>query len=198
MELKGTQLVEASRSTVWKALNDPEVLAKCVDGCEELIRTGENSFAGTAVVKVGPVRASFKGDLELTDIIPEVTYTIIGQGKGGAAGFARGKVRVALSDAASGDAPATQLEYDLDAQVGGRLAQVGARLIQSACQSYIDSFFANFAEHFRSAGQPDGSTDANPANGANSAETPGSLLWLWTALLAIAAISALAYGLIAR
>jgi uncharacterized protein len=141
MELHATRTIAADRMTVWEALNDPEVLKACIPGCEELTGSPEEGFQALVKQKVGPVKATFKGDVVLTDVVPGTSYTISGEGKGGVAGFAKGAAQVALSDAEGGG---TNLHYDVDAKVGGKLAQLGSRLVDSFAQKMADQFFERF------------------------------------------------------
>ena len=143
MEMKGEYRIPASRETVWQALNDPDVLRACIPGCQELERTSETSFAATVKTKVGPVSATFKGEVELEDIDPPAGYRIQGEGKGGVAGFAKGGASVHLAE----DGGVTVLTYDAEAKVGGKLAQIGSRLIAGTARKLADQFFGNFAEH---------------------------------------------------
>lgn len=143
MEMRGEYRIPASRETVWKALNDPDVLRACIPGCQELERTSETGFAATVKAKVGPVSAVFKGEVELDDIDPPAGYRIQGEGRGGVAGFAKGGANVRLAE----DGAGTILTYDADAKVGGKLAQIGSRLIAGTARKMADSFFGNFAEH---------------------------------------------------
>jgi uncharacterized protein len=131
----------ADRPTVWQSLNDPEILKACIPGCQSLERTGENGFAAVAKLKIGPVSATFKGNVELTDLDPPNGYKIVGEGQGGIAGFAKGSATVKLSDADGG----TLLSYDVSANVGGKIAQLGARLIDGTAKKLADQFFKNFA-----------------------------------------------------
>lgn len=141
MEMTGEHRIEASREAVWTALNDPDVLRQCIPGCEELEKTSETGFSAKVKAKVGPVSAKFAGAVTLSDLDPPQSYTISGEGKGGAAGFAKGGATVNLAE----DGGATVLRYQVEAQVGGKLAQVGARLIDSAAKKMADDFFASFA-----------------------------------------------------
>lgn len=143
MTMKGEVALPADRATVWAKLNDPEVLKQCIPGCQELEKTSDNSFKATAKIKVGPVSATFKGNVELSDIDPPNGYTISGQGEGGVAGFAKGGAKVALTDGAEGG---TVLTYDVEANVGGKIAQLGGRLIDGVAKKNADAFFAKFAE----------------------------------------------------
>ena len=142
MQMSGEYRIPATRQAVWDALNDPEILKQCIPGCEELVRNGENGFDAKVVAKVGPVRAKFGGTVELSDIDPPNGYTISGQGQGGAAGFAKGGATVKLVD----DGGETVLSYTVDASVGGKLAQIGSRLIDATAKKMADDFFSRFAE----------------------------------------------------
>lgn len=144
MDMTGQHTIPAPRQTVWEALNDPDVLKQCIPGCEEIEKTGDDGFAAKVSVKVGPVKAKFGGQVTLSDIDPPNGYTISGEGKGGAAGFAKGGAKVRLEDADGG--AATVLNYEVNASVGGKLAQIGARLIDSTAKKYANDFFATFSE----------------------------------------------------
>ncbi len=141
MNLAGTVEIAASRDRLWAALNDPEVLARCIDGVERLVRADGDipTFDGELNAKVGPVRARFAGTVRLEDIVAPERYRLVGEGKGGVAGFAKGSADVSLT--AHGPA-ATTLAYVVKAQVGGKLAQLGARLIEGTAKQYAESFFA--------------------------------------------------------
>ncbi|NKX43484.1 CoxG family protein [Roseicyclus persicicus] len=141
MELHATRTIAADRMTVWAALNDPEVLKACIPGCSELTGSPEDGFEAVVTQKVGPVKATFKGAVTLTDVVPGTSYTISGEGKGGVAGFAKGAAQVSLSDAEGGG---TDLHYDVEAKVGGKLAQLGSRLVDSFAQKMADQFFERF------------------------------------------------------
>ena len=141
MNLTGSRVIACDRSTVWAALLDREVLAQCVPGCTEMTGSPDEGFEATVVQKVGPVKATFKGQVILSDIVEGEALTLSGEGKGGAAGFAKGGARVRLSDLDDGG---TRLEYDVDANVGGKLAQLGSRLIDSFARKMADQFFATF------------------------------------------------------
>ena len=141
MTMTGEVQLPASRQTVWEKLNDPEVLKACIPGCEELTKDGENGFRAVATTKVGPVKARFKGKVQLTDLDPPNGYKISGEGDGGVAGFAKGGAAVALTDKDGG----TLLTYNVEAQIGGKLAQLGQRLINGAAKKVADDFFRNFA-----------------------------------------------------
>lgn len=140
MELIGSRTINATRETVWEALNDPEVLKACIPGCSDMIRDEDGGFTAVVTQKVGPVKATFKGAVTLTEIVPQVSYTITGEGKGGAAGFAKGGARVKLADVEGG----TELSYEVEARVGGKLAQIGSRLVDGFAKKMADKFFTNF------------------------------------------------------
>ena len=143
MTMSGSVNLPAGRDTVWAALNDPEILKRSIPGVQEMVRTGDNGFSATAKVAIGPVKATFKGAVTLSDIDPPNGYTISGEGQGGLAGFAKGGAKVSLADAEGGG---TVLNYDVEAQVGGKIAQLGGRLINGVAKKYADEFFANFAK----------------------------------------------------
>ena len=142
MELTGQQLINASREKVYAALNDPDVLRQCIPGCEELNKTSDTEMDATVSIKVGPVKAKFKGAVELTNLNPPESYTIVGEGKGGAAGFAKGGAKVRLSDLDDGG---TRLEYDVEASVGGKLAQLGGSL--QAASAFVALYFIPSKTH---------------------------------------------------
>ncbi len=140
MELIGSRIINAPRAEVWAALNDPEVLKACIPGCSEMIRDEDGGFTAVVTQKVGPVKATFKGAVTLSDIVEAESYTISGEGKGGAAGFAKGGAKVKLVDVEDG----TELSYEVEARVGGKLAQIGSRLVDGFAKKMADRFFANF------------------------------------------------------
>jgi len=142
MDMSGEQTISAPRDRVWAALNDPEILRQAIPGCETVEKTSDSEFVATVVAKVGPVKATFKGKVTLSDIDPPNGYTITGEGQGGAAGFGKGGAKVSLSDAPGG----TVLHYTANASVGGKLAQIGSRLIDSTARKMADDFFSRFKE----------------------------------------------------
>ncbi len=158
MEMNATKTIAADRATVWAALNDAQVLKACIPGCEEMTGTPEEGFSAVVKQKVGPVRATFRGAVTLSDIVPGESYTIAGEGKGGVAGFAKGMAKVVLNDAEGG----TDLHYEVDAKVGGKLAQLGSRLIDSFAAKMADQFFERFQAHMEGHenDQRNGETDA--------------------------------------
>ena len=143
MDLTGDYRIEAARAVVWAALNDPEVLKACIPGCEELTRTSDTEFVAKVVARIGPVKASFGGKVTLSDVDPPNGYTITGEGQGGAAGFAKGGAKVRLESVDGG--AATILHYAADAQIGGKLAQIGSRLVEGTAHKLADEFFAAFS-----------------------------------------------------
>ncbi|MFV0476178.1 MAG: CoxG family protein [Pikeienuella sp.] len=140
MQLAGERTISAPRDVVWSALNDAEVLKACIPGCSELEKTSDRSFEATVKQKVGPVSATFRGVVELSEINAPESYRISGEGKGGAAGFAKGGADVKLAETEGG----TLLSYDVDARVGGKIAQLGARLIDGFAKKMADQFFETF------------------------------------------------------
>jgi carbon monoxide dehydrogenase subunit G len=142
MTMQGEVLLPADRATVWAALNDPDVLKICIPGCQSLDKVSDTEFQAVAKVAIGPVKATFKGAVQLSDLDPPNGYTISGEGQGGIAGFAKGGAKVRLAEADG----ATTLTYDVEAQVGGKIAQLGARLINGVAKKYADEFFTNFAK----------------------------------------------------
>jgi uncharacterized protein len=142
MTMNGEVELPASREVVWAKLNDPEVLKACIPGCEELEKTDEQNFRAVAKVKVGPVSARFKGKVTLSDLDPPNGYKISGEGEGGIAGFAKGGATVGLAEKDGG----TLLSYNVEAQIGGKLAQLGQRLIGGTAKKLADQFFSNFAK----------------------------------------------------
>jgi uncharacterized protein len=142
MTMNGEVQLAAPREVVWTKLNDPEVLKASIPGCEELERTEDNGFRATVKVKVGPVSARFKGRVTLSDLDPPNGYKINGEGEGGVAGFAKGGASVKLAEKDGG----TLLNYEVEAQIGGKLAQLGQRLINGTSKKLADEFFANFAK----------------------------------------------------
>jgi carbon monoxide dehydrogenase subunit G len=141
MHLSAEQTIAAPRHVVWQGLNDPEILKRCVPGCEVLERVGDDELLAEVVAKVGPVKARFKGRLQLSDMDPPRSYRIAGEGQGGAAGFAKGGAVVVLEEAGE----KTILRYDVTASVGGKLAQIGSRLIDAAARKFAEDFFARFS-----------------------------------------------------
>jgi uncharacterized protein len=172
MELSGEQRIAARRQAVWQALNDPAVLKACIPGCESLDHAGDNAFTATVLAKVGPVRARFNGNVKLSNIRPLESYTISGEGKGRAAGVAKGGADVVLVE----DGEATVLKYRVKADVGGKLAQIGSRQIQSIANKYAADFFSRFGDIVTGrASIPSETAVAVPAGaGVAAAQGPGA------------------------
>jgi uncharacterized protein len=145
MEMSGEQIVPASQHDTWTALNDPAVLKECVPGCESIEPLGENQYQVLMVARVGPVSAKFKGKLNLTDIKPPNSYALSFEGQGGAAGFAKGSAQVRLTEKDH----QTLLAYDVKASVGGKLAQIGSRLVDAAAKKVADDFFKAFNDRMQ-------------------------------------------------
>ena len=157
MEMKGSRVVPTDVDTTWRALNDPEVLRACIPGCESIDRVSDSEYRVAMTARVGPVSAKFTGRLLLADIVAPRSYTLKFEGQGGAAGFANGTAKVELSRVDGG----TRIDYVVNAQVGGKLAQIGSRLIDGAAAKVADDFFARFVE--RAGGSPPSPAEAAAA-----------------------------------
>ena len=142
MEMTGEQLIHASQADTWAALNDPEMLKACVPGCETIDRTSDTEFLVQMTARVGPVSAKFKGKLTLSNVKPPHSYSIAFEGQGGVAGFAKGGADVSLAP----EGQATKLSYNVKANVGGKLAQIGSRLVDAAANKVANDFFVAFNE----------------------------------------------------
>ena len=160
--MTGSQLIPAPQQATWEALNDPEVLKACVPGCESITLVNPNEYQVLMTARVGPVSAKFRGRLSLFDIKAPSSYSLAFEGQGGAAGFAKGAAQVKL--AAEGEQ--TRLSYDVKANVGGKLAQIGSRLIDAAAKKVADEFFQNFTKKMSSAGED--TTIVSPASAAHA------------------------------
>ncbi len=145
MQLNDTREIQAPPAAVYSALLDPEVLKACIGGAQEITGNPTDGYQATVVQKVGPVKATFKGTVTMSDMVEPERLTIAGEGKGGAAGFAKGSAQVTL---AANDAGGTALTYEVEAKVGGKLAQLGSRLIDGFAKKMADQFFANLQAHF--------------------------------------------------
>lgn len=155
MDLAGEYRIPASREAVWDALNDPDILKDCIPGCQSLEKGEEGELAATVVSKIGPVKATFKGEVRLENLNPPESYSIVGEGKGGVAGFAKGGADVKLTE----DGDGTVLAYEAKAQVGGKLAQLGSRLIDSTAKKMADDFFGAFSERVGAAAAADAAAE---------------------------------------
>lgn len=171
MKMIGSRVIPAPRAVVWKGLNDPAVLQKCIPGCDRIEAATPTNLKVTVVAKVGPVKASFAGEVNLVDVKAPVSYRIEGKGQGGLAGFASGGASVTLTEIAAGE---TRMDYDVDAQIGGKLAMLGARLIDSAAQSLAGQFFARFADLMKAAHAPSESRAVKPKAAKTLAKKSGS------------------------
>ena len=202
MELSNTRIVPAPPGAVWDALNDPVVLKACIPGCESFDRTGDNAYALVMSARIGPVAARFSGKMTMRDIDAPNAYTLNFEGQGGAAGFARGEARVSL--APEGEQH-TALTYAAKAQVGGKLAQVGSRLIDGVAAKMSDDFFARFAARFTPSqhGVAGGATTAAPSPPADATvhtesapiTPPGGAQWIrYAAILAIIVVLIVLYA----
>lgn len=185
MDMSGEQRIPAPREVVWRALNDPEILKLCIPGCQELVKSSDTQMSAKVLLKVGPVSARFEGAVTLSDLDPPNSYRISGEGQGGMAGFAKGEAMVRLEV----DGEGTILRYEVEAQVGGKLAQLGARLIDATAKQMSGAFFKRFAQEIvarRDGGRGDAPASpampgiastatphATPSHGAFSAAAPG-------------------------
>ena len=207
MELQGERLIPASIDATWAALNDPAVLKACIAGCESLDRTGDDAFSAVVAVKVGPVSARFRGNLKMTDVRAPESYTINFDGQGGVAGFGKGSADVKLTPEGPQQ---TKLVYAAKAQIGGKLAQIGSRLVDAAAGKIAEDFFKAFEAHVQAGNDAAAASSpvsapapvappapvAAPAPVAGPASAPsgttGSMLW-WVA--GAVAVAALVYSL---
>jgi len=168
MEMTGEFRIPAPRQRVWEALNDPEILKQSIPGCQALEKVSDTEFNGKVVASVGPVRATFGGKVMLSDLDPPQSYTISGEGNGGVAGFAKGGAKVNLAE----DGGATVLHYEVQAQVGGKLAQVGSRLIDGVARKMASDFFGRFAAAV--APEPTPAAAAEPMKSEAAAAAPAA------------------------
>jgi len=188
MELSNTRIVPAPPATVWEALNDPAVLKACLPGCESFEREGDNAYAIVMSARVGPVSARFNGKMSMSDVAAPNSYTLRFDGQGGAAGFARGEANVTL--APEGEQH-TSLTYRAKAQVGGKLAQIGSRLVDGAAAKLADDFFARFVARFDmqpgvagSASRAAPASPVSPEAPPTPITPPGGATWIRYAAIA--------------
>lgn len=182
MDMQGSRPLAITQQQAWDALNDPEVLKLCIPGCDKLEPTGENQYAVGMAVKIGPVSAKFSGKITLSDIVPPQNYTIGFDGQGGVAGFGKGKAQVSLQPAEGG----CELSYTVNAQVGGKIAQLGQRLIDGAAKGMAEDFFKRFDDEMqRRHPAPEGAAagaelvPAAPDASATPAGQGGVPIWAW-------------------
>ena len=187
MDQAGEYAIAARREDVWTALNDPDVLGQCIDGCQEVTKVDEEHFDVKVKAKIGPVSAVFQAALELKNLVPPESYTIEGSVKGGAAGFGKGKADVTLSE----EGETTVLRYSVNASVGGKLAQIGSRLVDGAMRKMADDFFAAFSERLAPATPAPATNEAGaetePDPATQTAEVPEDSSGQWK-MWAIAAL----------
>lgn len=205
MELTGEQTIPAPRERVWQALNDPEILKRCIPGCQEIQKISDTELTAKVGLAVGPVKATFNGRVTLSDLDPPNGYKITGEGQGGVAGFGRGSAEVRLAE----DPAGTRLTYKADAAVGGKLAQIGSRLVEATARKLSDEFFSRFAAEFPppaapepaaapAAAQPEATpqpaaTGAPPAPAAGSARLSPAI-WVPALVAVVVAIYWLSRG----
>lgn len=196
MEMQGSRRLAITQQQAWDALNNPEVLKTCIPGCEKVEATGENQYTMAMAVRIGPVSAKFNGKIALADVLPPNSYTLNFEGQGGAAGFGKGSAKVALTPPAEGCG--CELTYSATAQVGGKIAQVGQRLVDGVAKSMAEDFFKRFDDEMQrqhpeayaaAAALPPAEVPGPPAAG------PKIPLWVW---LAIGAAAVAAYVLFGR
>lgn len=185
MKLESSRELPVSQETAWHALNDPEVLQHCIPGCESLVQNSDGTLEAVVVTRIGPVSARFKGKVTLEDVNPPHSYRLVFAGQGGAAGFAKGEAEVRLE---AKTATSTDLHYTADASVGGKLAQVGSRLIESSAKKLAEEFFTRLEESL-STPETESENDvpiSEPAVPAKSRRIP----YVWVAVLIVLIIAA--------
>ena len=177
MDLKGEYLIPATKLKVWEHLNNPQTLKNSIKGCQTLDKVSETEFTAKVKAKIGPVSAMFNGSVSLTDLNPPNSYIITGQGKGGAAGFAKGSVKITLVET---DEPNnTLLQYEGNAQVGGKLAQLGSRLIGGVVKSTADNFFKTFNNYINSIENPKSNLVEDKVSAKDISKKPSIPYWIW-------------------
>lgn len=192
MEMTNEQHVALDRQTVWDALNDPEVLQACIPGCEAFEKADENAYDATVNAKVGPVKAKFKGRVTLKELNPPESYTMSFEGQGGQAGFAKGEASVRLDEVDAG----TRVGYAVNANVGGKLAQLGSRLVKGAAEKTANEFFENFARHMGAGESAEAGTETPAAEPAQApAEGGGQRAWVWAVAAAVVVVVIVLFSL---
>jgi len=185
MEMQGNRLLAITQQQAWDALNDPEVLKTCIAGCDKVERSGENEFTVGVSIKIGPVAAKFSGKIALADMVPPQSYTLSFEGQGGPAGFGKGSAKVQLIAATGG----TELSYSVQASVGGKIAQLGQRLIDGVAKSMAEDFFKRFDQEMQKQYPPTdvASAAVAPAEVSDDGfKLPG---WIWAAAAVILALA---------
>lgn len=200
MQMTGEQAIAAPRQKVWQALNDPAVLSQCIPGCQSLQKEADDRFAAVAEVKIGPIGARFRGNVQLSELDPPNSYLITGSGNGGIAGNAKGQARVRLADAPGGG---TTVHYTVEADVGGRMAQLGGPIIDATARNLAGKFFAKFGEVVSGQGaspSEQASIATSPATTAIAAHPAwaGTMPWGWIAALVVAIMAGYWFGLNAQ
>jgi carbon monoxide dehydrogenase subunit G len=179
MEMTGEQLIPAAQAEVWRGLNDPEVLKACISGCEAIEKLSDTEYSVVTTAAIGPVRAKFRGKLLLADINPPDSYSLSFDGQGGAAGFGKGSAKVSLATEAAG----TRLSYTVKAKVGGKLAQIGSRLIDGVAKKMADDFFSAF--NLKVAGPPPATAAAAETQSTAQAAPGAAPLWWVVAIIVV-------------
>ncbi|MBY4596945.1 SRPBCC family protein [Ottowia caeni] len=187
MDMQGSRQLAVTQQQAWEALNDPEVLKVCIPGCEKIEATGENQYAVTNAIKIGPVSARFNGKIKLTDIDAPNGYSLLFDGQAGAAGFGKGTAKVTLVPQGEG----CELGYTVNAQVGGKIAQVGQRLIDGVAKSMAEDFFKRFDEEMQRRYPPPAVPEDSTASTSPADAQPASKAvpwWVWVAAAAVIAV----------
>ncbi len=184
MKLTGSYKIPTDKQTVWEALNNPDILQKCIPGCEEFKKNSDTSFTATATNKIGPFNASFTGDVELQDLNPPNSYTLVGQGNS-PVGFASGEAKVTLTE----EGGETLLTYDVEANVGGKIAQVGSRLIDMTAKKMADIFFGKFTDEV----SPAGLSTSNQSSSVSATKFNKKIIYAAAALVCLGLILIVIY-----
>lgn len=184
MDMQGSRTLAASVAQTWEALNDPSMLQACIPGCEKFELTGPDTYAVTTAIKIGPVAARFNGRVQLSDIVAQQSYTLGFEAQGGVAGFGKGEAAVQLRATDSG----CELSYRVHSTVGGKLAQLGQRLIEGASRSLAEDFFRRFDEALQQR-YADAATTSTPEAPAAPAPTAGRPAWIWAAVAVAVAVA---------
>ncbi|VTU32435.1 CoxG family protein [Variovorax sp. RA8] len=178
MEMLGNRRLPITQQQAWEALNDPETLKKCIPGCDKFEPAGENEYTVALAVKIGPVSAKFNGKVKLAEITPPDSYRLSFEGQGGVAGFAKGSSSVSLKPVADAQSPGCELDYTVQAQVGGKIAQLGQRLIDGAAKSTADDFFKRFEAEMQARYGPPPAVEGTEAQAEEPSEKTGKMAGL--------------------